>query len=150
MPLVIFLVTWVIRIQKGYLGFFHHTPGEKNEGPLLEELRNIISCPSRFDSVDRASACQQQGLGSILIKGMYLGYRLLPGRGPDQGSCRRQPKCSSHFDVSLCLSLSLPHSLKVNGNISSGEDKKKEERKKCISYERHILKMPKESCIFSW
>nr|KAF6324815.1 hypothetical protein mMyoMyo1_008281 [Myotis myotis] len=125
MPLVIFLVTWVIRIQEGDVGFFHLTPGEKNEGPLLEGLRNAISCLSQFGSVERASACRPQGLGSVLTKGMYLGCRLLPGRGPGQAHAGgNQSKCSSHFDVSLCLSLSLPHSLKINGNISSGEDKK--------------------------
>ncbi|CAK6435649.1 unnamed protein product [Pipistrellus nathusii] len=86
----------------------------------------IKVAPRQFGSVDRALCWHgdQSVLGSIPIKGTYLGCRILPGPGPGWGSCRRQP-----INVFLSLqyfsvfpSLSLPLSLKINGKIPSGED----------------------------
>nr|KAF6279878.1 hypothetical protein mMyoMyo1_010137 [Myotis myotis] len=51
-------------------------------------------------------------LGSILVKGTYLGCRLLPGLDPGQGSCRRQP--INAFLSQRCFSFPLSSTLCKN------------------------------------
>ncbi|KAK1346378.1 hypothetical protein QTO34_000233 [Cnephaeus nilssonii] len=85
--------------------------------PYLLSISRMFSCLASLAQWIERQPADQRVPGSIPVKGMHLGCRLLPGPGPGTGG--NQSMRFSHIEVSLCLSLSLPLSLKINGKISS-------------------------------
>lgn len=108
----VFLILYSI-LSYGYVIFilspFKHS--------LVSNIWYFLQCnnrPSQFGSVGRVLACGLKSPSSIMVKGMYPGYRVNPH--PWSGCVWRPP-----VSVSLCLFSSLPLSQKTNGKISSGK-----------------------------
>nr|KAF6278877.1 hypothetical protein mMyoMyo1_010211 [Myotis myotis] len=118
----------------GMLGLKHlHSIIEVGCSQEVKALFKTSALPGRCGSWIERRPVEQRVPGSIPVKGTDLGCRLLSGRGPGRGSCRRQPidVFLSHRCFSLSFPLSSTPSLKINGKISTGEDYHKQT--KCAS-----------------